>query len=86
MALMHNPLFKGIGGHGEISPYPSLFLGVKQSLRNDRVLAGIACRSRVNHSAVPASRKDHRVCSAVADAFRTPAGQKEHPVVNAIVA
>jgi hypothetical protein len=30
------------------------FLGVKQSLRNDNVLAGIACRSRVNLSAVPA--------------------------------
>jgi hypothetical protein len=33
---------------------PPLFFGVKQSLRNNRVLAGIACRSRVNRSAVPA--------------------------------
>ena len=32
------------------------------------------------------SRNDHRVCSAVVDAFRPRNGQKEHPPVNALVA
>ena len=31
------------------------------------------------------SRNDHRICPAVADAFRPPKGQKEHLAVNALL-
>ncbi len=51
---MHNPFVQGYRWTWQNKPLTPPFLGVKQSLCNDRVLAGIACRSRVNHSAVPA--------------------------------
>ena len=54
MALMHKSLVQGYRWTWRNKPIIPPFLGVKQSLRNDRVLAGIVCRSRVNRSAVTA--------------------------------